>query len=67
MKFSQADFPEMVIGTNVYLDENGYIDPYQKSLLSGYEFNEDRDYLYPIPSIEFTLNSNLSQNPGYDK
>lgn len=67
MKFSQSDFPDMVIGTNVYLDQDGYIDPYQKSLPSGYGFKPDRDYLYPIPSIEFTLNNNLSQNPGYDK
>lgn len=67
MKFIQSDFPDMMIGTNVYLDQNGYIDPYQKSLPLGYGFKPERDYLYPIPSVEFTLNSSLSQNPGWDK
>lgn len=29
-------------------------------------FNEDRDYLYPIPSGERSLNPNLAQNPGWN-
>ncbi|MDR1780825.1 MAG: RagB/SusD family nutrient uptake outer membrane protein [Tannerella sp.] len=35
--------------------------------LSGYvkEFNPSRNYLWPIPFNEITLNPNLSQNPGY--
>ncbi|QEC51266.1 SusD-like starch-binding protein associating with outer membrane [Anseongella ginsenosidimutans] len=28
-------------------------------------FNEDRDYLYPIPTEELLLNPNLDQNPGW--
>lgn len=28
-------------------------------------FNESRDYLYPIPSQELILNNNLKQNPGW--
>ncbi len=29
-------------------------------------FNEERDYLYPIPPAERSLNHNLTQNPGWD-
>jgi hypothetical protein len=28
-------------------------------------FNEDRDYLYPIPTQDLLLNRNLTQNPGW--
>lgn len=28
-------------------------------------FNEGRDYLYPIPTDEISLNPNLTQNPGW--
>ena len=64
-KFIQSDFPNMVIGINVFVEDNGYIDFYQKALLSGYGFNPARDYLNPIPSLELTLNKNLEQNPGW--
>lgn len=30
------------------------------------EWNEKRDYFYPIPSNERNLNQNLAQNPGWD-
>ncbi len=30
-------------------------------------FNENRDYLYPIPSQELNLNPSLVQNPGWKK
>lgn len=29
-------------------------------------FNEERDYLYPIPLNELTINKNLVQNPGWN-
>lgn len=28
-------------------------------------FDENRDYLYPIPTNELSLNPNLTQNPGW--
>ena len=65
IKFNQSDFPLLVIGQDVYVDANGYIDPYQKSLPAGYGFNPNRDYLLPIPALELTLNENLGQNPGW--
>lgn len=48
-------------------DEQGYIDPYQdfSAIENGYQFNAGRDYLYPIPTTELTLNPKLGQNPGW--
>jgi starch-binding outer membrane protein, SusD/RagB family len=63
--FKQSDFPSLVPGTNIYINPNGYIDPYQKALTGGYKFNPARDYLLPIPQLELTLNKNLTQNPGW--
>ena len=28
-------------------------------------FNEEKDYLYPLPTQEMLLNPELSQNPGW--
>lgn len=64
-RFVQADFPEMKPGTNIYLDANGYIDPYLKALPAGYGFKPERDYLNPLASLELTLNKNYKQNPGW--
>lgn len=47
----------------------GYLDWYrgtrQQEIRAG--FNEVRDYLYPIPSDEFSLNDKLVQNPGWSQ
>lgn len=53
------------VGQNLFVDANGFVDPYQTSLPNGYGFNPVRDYLAPIPSDEITLNKNLVQNPGW--
>lgn len=47
------------------VDENGYIDRYQSDIPNGFGFDEKRDYLYPLPTTELTLNQNLEQNPGW--
>ena len=57
--------PNIFVGVNLFVDENGFIDPYQLILPAGYGFNPDRDYLSPIPSDEITLNDKLTQNPGW--
>ncbi|MFO7922163.1 MAG: RagB/SusD family nutrient uptake outer membrane protein [Bacteroidales bacterium] len=57
--------PTIFIGQNLFVDENGFVDPYQNVLPNGYGFNPGRDYLSPIPSDEITLNSNIIQNPGW--
>jgi hypothetical protein len=64
-KFVGANWPDMVIGENIYINPDGYIDPYQKSLPGGWKFDPQRDYLSPIPINELTLNKNLTQNPGW--
>lgn len=53
------------IGEEIYLSEgtSGYVDPQQKS---EHSFNEARDYFYPIPIDERSLNPNLTQNPGWN-
>lgn len=53
------------IGTDIFLSggTSGYVDPQQKSV---HTFDEKRDYLYPIPIDERTLNRNLTQNPGWN-
>lgn len=43
---------------------NGFVDPFLKSLPSGYQFT-DKGYLYNIPTNEITLNPKLTQNPGW--
>lgn len=48
-------------------DENGFMDPLQKGLPNGYQFDPDRDYLDFIPVNERTLNPKLTQNPGWEE
>ena len=38
----------------------------EKHRLVKRSFNEERDYLYPIPSGDRMLNNNLTQNPGWN-
>ena len=58
---NKSEFPEYT-GS---VDENGLIDFYKNQLPNGYQFKENRDYLYSIPQEELTLNPNLVQNPGW--
>lgn len=59
------DVQYLKVGSDVVL-ENGtsgniVINPQLKK-----EWNENRDYFYPIPINERSLNRNLKQNPGWD-
>ncbi|MGO1786913.1 MAG: RagB/SusD family nutrient uptake outer membrane protein [Sphingobacterium sp.] len=47
------------------VDDNGFLDPFQNAIPSGYGFKLDRDYLNSIPERELNLNENLQQNPGW--
>ena len=49
------------------VDENGFLDPFRIAVPAGYAFKIGRDYLNSIPVTEITLNSNLTQNPGWDQ
>ncbi len=63
--FVQEDYPNLVIGTTVMVDEDGYIDPHQTQMPDGFGFDPVRDYLLAVPQQQITLNSNLTQNPGW--
>lgn len=54
------------IGTDIYLSDEtkGYLNPHRDTQRSA--FNQERDYLYPIPINDRSLNHNLTQNPGWD-
>lgn len=54
------------MGVDIILTEGnkGYLHYHQNSERNG--FNEERDYLYPIPIDERTLNPNLTQNPRWN-
>lgn len=45
----------------------GALDPNSNELwyVENRRFNPDRDYYWPIPSVEITSNENMVQNPGY--
>jgi hypothetical protein len=59
--------PGIVPGTNIFVNPQDYIEPYQKvqSMPTGYNFNINRDYLLPIDLQDVTLNKNIQQNPGW--
>jgi hypothetical protein len=50
---------------NLPVDENGYLDMYRNIYPNGYQFKLNRDYLWPIPEDQLTLNPKLGQNPGW--
>ena len=54
------------IGVEIILSDGnkGYVS-YHKNI-ERTPFSEQRDYLYPIPSDERSLNKNLTQNPGWN-
>jgi hypothetical protein len=60
--FLKSEFAANLV---VNVDANGYVDAYQKIIVNGYQFNENRDYLDCIPTNEITLNPKLTQNPGW--
>ena len=57
---------QQLLNNNYSVDEHGFLDPYLAALgEGGYAFDINRDYLYPLPINELTLNPNLDQNPGW--
>lgn len=63
----EGQYPTLIPGNNIFLDDEGYLDPYHTDelLTTGYHFKEDRDYLLPLPVDQLTLNPDLRQNPGW--
>ncbi|MFI3263529.1 MAG: RagB/SusD family nutrient uptake outer membrane protein [Rikenellaceae bacterium] len=68
-RYEAADYENQLVQPSIPVDSDGYLDPLYTSLeyLGGaYDFREDRDYFYPIPTDELIINENLVQNPGWD-
>lgn len=66
---SNENVVEYQLGSDVILTEEtkGYIAPHAEvGDVNRTGFNEERDYLYPVPINERTLNPELTQNPGWD-
>ncbi|WP_186757441.1 RagB/SusD family nutrient uptake outer membrane protein [Echinicola salinicaeni] len=66
IKFVQEQFPSVVVDKDVFLSEEGYILPYFQTLPEGRQFDEGKQYLFPIPIEDLVLNPNLEQNPGWE-
>ncbi|MBE8714986.1 RagB/SusD family nutrient uptake outer membrane protein [Sphingobacterium hungaricum] len=49
------------------INSGGYIELFRNvaAMSAGYKFNVARDYLYPLPTDQLTLNPALTQNPGW--
>jgi hypothetical protein len=47
------------------VDADGHLDIFKNAFPNGYQFNLDRDYLWPISESQLILNPNLGQNPGW--
>jgi len=64
---AEARYENAIIFTSVD-PENGktYIDVYQNTDWANPTFDENRDYLWPIPLNDLAQNPNLGQNPGWD-
>lgn len=56
----------LVIGSNIQINDNGYIDPYKVILPTGLGFKTSRDYLLPFQERMLSLTNGLwTQNPGW--
>ena len=55
------------IGTDIILSNstNGYIVGYSGAV-HGRNWDDNRDYLWPVPASQRTLNPALTQNPGWE-
>ena len=66
IKFNSSQYPGVVVGRDVFLDDEGYLAPYKAELPSGRTFREPKQYYFPIPIEDLVINPNLTQNPGWD-
>lgn len=61
----ESEFSDL-IGSTIIVDGDGYMDPYQNVIPSGFGFDPGRDYLNAIPTEEIILSEgSLTQNPGW--
>lgn len=62
---------KVVVGKDVFLDEDGFIicypkSPYKKTIKGVLPWSDYR-YLWPVPAEEIRLNPNLTQNSGWEE
>jgi hypothetical protein len=58
---TRAQYPASQV-SNIQVDANNYIRVYPNFTSRTWD---DKMYLFPIPTQELTLNTNLKQNPGW--
>lgn len=58
-------YDESSLGKDIWVNKDGYIEPYQRSLPKGRAFDPKKHYLEAIPLVELSLNPKLGQNPGW--
>ena len=57
---------KLIVGANIQINADGYIDPYKVQMPNGYGFNINRDYLLPISERMISLTGGLwKQNPNW--
>jgi len=60
------EFRPVLNPSAILVNKDGYIAPHANSpAQNGWQFDEKKHWLKPIPSNELVLNPNLVQNPGY--
>jgi starch-binding outer membrane protein, SusD/RagB family len=62
-KFQQSAYPDVEVGEDIAVDNNGFIVAQTEATR---QFTVPKHYLFPIPLGERALNSNLTQNPGWE-
>lgn len=62
-KFDVSVYPDIKPGKDILLDENGFILVQKKEARS---FDVNKNYLYPLPLREISLNPDMKQNPGWN-
>lgn len=53
------------LGKDIWINAEGFIEPYQFTLPQGRKFDSEKHYFLPIPIIELSLNPALKQNPNW--
>ncbi len=67
IKYLQSQFGDRVtVGQDIFLDEENFVLPYKQFYPNGRIFDENKNYLFPIPLEDLVLNPNLVQNPGWE-
>ena len=64
-KPSAAGCEILEIGKDIHLTNgnSGYVNYFYAQTI--FPFNEERDYYYPLPTDQLSINPNLKQNPGW--